>query len=137
MVFFDGTYRLKPLDDYSRKPISQWTHAWRVRIINFSLSQPEVKFLRPIIVYVVQTGDNSLRTTCAESLGKRICRDFDLHISDILWVEQLPREMNDFFVASFMQRPYMGPEPYDSVAWRPIRHNELTALKAFIPELTP
>ena len=137
MIFYDGTYRLKPFDNNPPKPISQWTHAWRLRIINFSLSQSEVQFLRPIVVYAVQTGDNSLRTSCAESLGKRICRDFDLHMDDILWVEQLPKETNSFFVASFMQRPYMGPEPYDSVAWRPIRHNELSALKTFIPELTP
>jgi hypothetical protein len=99
------------------------------------MSQPDVRHLRPIVVYVVQAGDCSLRTTCAESLGKRICRDFDLHVDNILWVEQLPREMNDCYVASFMQRPYMGPEPYDSVAWRPVLRNELSALKAFIPEL--
>jgi hypothetical protein len=135
VIFFDGTYRLKPLDQEEPAPISEWTCAWRVRIINFALSRPDVQYLRPIVLYAAQTGDCPLRTTCAESLGKRICRDFDLKIDQILWVEQLPKQNEDYFVATFIQRPHMGPSPHDSVSWRPIHHNELAAIRYFIPEM--
>ena len=136
LIYFDGTYRLKPIDQEPPKPIREWTCAWRVRIINYSMSQPEVQHLRPIAIYAVQTGGGHLKTTCAESLGKRICRDFDLDIYHILWVEQIGNVQENFFVATFIQRPYMGPESYDSVSWRPIHQNELVAIKPYIPEIS-
>ncbi len=136
MICFDGTYRLKPMDG-TNIPIRQWQNAWRVRIIDLALSRPDVQFLRSKIVIAVRTGGKSLKTTCAESLGKRICRDFQLKAEEILWVEQLPESPHEFYAAAFTSRPYMGPEPYDSVAWRPVLDNEIDAIKEYIPEIDP
>ena len=136
MIYFDGTYRLKPLDEKS-VPIRKWQNAWRVRIIDLALSRPDVKFLRSKIVIAVRTGGKTLKTTCAESLGKRILRDFQLNAQEILWVEQLPEDPPRFYAAAFTSRPYMGSESYDSVAWRPVLDNELDAIKDYIPELEP
>ena len=33
MVYFDGTYRLKPYDEEG-VPIGKWSDAWRIRIID-------------------------------------------------------------------------------------------------------
>jgi hypothetical protein len=134
LIYFDGTYRLKPLGD-SNIPIRKWQTAWRVRIIDLSLSRPDVKFLRSKIVIAAPTGDNTLKTTCAESLGKRICRDFQLKTEEILWVERLPEEPHRFYAAIFTSRPYMGPEPFDSVAWRPVLDNEIDAIRDYVPEI--
>ena len=134
MIYYDGIYRLKPLDT-DKIPIRQWTAAWRVRIIDLSFNRPEVQYLRPRVVVAVQTGAGSMKTSCAESLGRRICRDFDLNTEQILWVEQFKENPERYYVATFIQRPYMGPENWDSVTWRPVRPNEISAIKPFIPEI--
>ena len=134
MILFDGVYRLQREDDVSRRPISQWAYSWRLRIIDFSLCQPEVKYLRPHVVVASQTGEGIFKTTCAESLGKRICRDFDLKINDILWVEHFLDESN-LYIATFKPKFYMGPEVFYTVDWRPILPNELESIRPFIPEV--
>lgn len=134
MIYFDGTYRLKPLGE-TNISIRKWQTAWRVRIIDLALSRPEVRFLRSKIVIAVRIGSRTMKTTCAESLGKRICRDFQLNTEEILWVEQLPEDPHRFYAAAFTNRPYMGPESYDSVAWRPVLDNEIDAIKGYIPEV--
>ena len=136
VIYFDGTYRLKPLGDVN-VPIRKWKNAWRVRIINLALSRPELKFLRSKIIIAVRTAGETLKTTCAESMGKRLCRDFDLDEAEILWVEQLPGSRGQFFAAAFTKRPYMGPGSYDSVVWRPVLANEIDAIRHFIPEIEP
>ena len=134
MILFDGVYRLQREEDAPRKPISQWAYSWRLRIIDFSLCQSEVKYLRPHVVVASQTGEGIFKTTCAESLGKRICRDFDLKINDILWVEHFLDESN-LYVATFKPKYYMGPEAFYTVDWRPILPNELESIRPFIPEV--
>ena len=133
---FDGTYRLKPLDG-GNIPIRKWTDAWRIRIIDLALIRSDIRYLRPRIVVAVQTGTKTLRTSCAESLGKRICRDFDLDAREILWVEQFPEDYKKYYVATFISRPHMGVGSHDSVTWRPASPNELSAIKPYIPEMEP
>jgi len=134
LILFDGVYRLQREEDVSRKPISQWAYAWRLRIIDFSLNQPEVKHLRPHVVVASQTGEGIFKTTCAESLGKRICRDFNLKINDILWVEHFPDE-SALYIAIFKPKFYVGPEVFYTIDWRSILPNELESIRPFIPEI--
>jgi hypothetical protein len=137
MIYFDGTYRLKPPGDVNI-PIRKWKDAWRVRIIDLGFNRPGLKFLRSKIIVAVRTAGEALNTTCAESLGKRICRDFDLDETEILWVELLPGSSGRFFAADFTKRPYIvGPETNDPVAWRPVLPNEIDAIRHFIPEIEP
>jgi len=79
----------------------------------------------------------TVKTTCADSLGKRICRDFDLDINEILWIEHFPGEPQRMYVATFTPKSYFGTETYYAIDWRPIRSNELEAIKLFIPECDP
>ena len=81
-----------------------------------------------------QTGGGIFKTTCAESLGKRICRDFDLKINDILWVEHFPEE-SALYIAKFKPKYYMGHEVFYTVEWRSILPNELESIRPFIPEV--
>ncbi len=92
-----------------------------------------MQHLRPNVVVATQTGEGIFKTTCAESLGKRICRDFDLKIDEILWIEHYPDEPA-LYVATFKPKSYFGTEIFYAVDWRPIRPNELEAIKPFIPE---
>ena len=134
LIFFDGTYRLQRREDDQSNRDVKWANAWRVRIINLSISRPEVKHLRPIIIVATRTNEGISQTTCAESIGKRICRDFDLKINEILWIEHYPNESVPMYVAVFVPKSYIGPEIFYSVDWRPIRSNELEAIRPFIPE---
>ena len=133
MILFDGTYRLQRQEDAPPKPIGKWACSWRLRIIDFSMNQPGVQHLRPYVVVATKTGEGIFKTTCAESLGKRICRDFDLKIEEILWIEHFPDEPA-LYVAIFKPKSYFGTEIFYNIDWRPIRSNELEAIKPFIPE---
>ena len=109
MLLFDGTYRLQRQEDKPSKAEFSWAYSWRLRLFDFSMSHPEVKHLRPYAVVATQTGEGIFKTTCAESLGKRICKDFDLKIDKILWIEHYPDEPA-LYVAMFKPKSYFGNE---------------------------
>ena len=111
-----------------------WACSWRLRLFDFSIRQPDVKHLRPYAVVATQTGEGFFKTTCAESLGKRICRDFNLAIDEILWIEHYPDEPA-LYVANFKPKSYLGNEIFYTIDWRPIRPNELQVIQSFIPEI--
>ena len=134
MIFFDGTYRLQRRDDAPSKSMGRWACAWRLRIIDLSMSRPSVKHIKPIIVVATQTGEGLFKTTCAESMGRRICRDFTLDIAEILWIEHFPDNPDRMYVASFRPKSYFGHETFYDIDWRLIRPNEIEAIKPFIPE---
>ncbi|RJQ55371.1 MAG: hypothetical protein C4530_16035 [Desulfobacteraceae bacterium] len=135
LIYFDGTYRLKPKEG-GTAPIRKWKNAWRIRIIDLGMSRPDIQYLRPKIVVAVRIGGHTLTSTCAGSLGHKICNDFDLNTDEILWVEQLNPDENRFHAAAFVKKPYQGGGFYDSVTWRPILPNEIDAIKPFIPEVS-
>ena len=134
LIFFDGIYRLQRREDDKSNRTHKRADAWRVRIINLSISRPDVKHLRPIIIVASRTNEGIFQTTCAESIGKRICRDFNLKINEILWIEHYPDEPIPMYIAIFVPKSYIGPEIFYSVDWRPIRSNEIEAIRPFIPE---
>lgn len=134
MLIFDGTYRLQRQEDVSSEPGFKWAYSWRLRIIDFSMRYPGVKHLKPYAVVATQTDEGIFKTTCAESLGKRICRDFKLKIEEILWIEHDPYEPA-LYVAVFNPKSYLGHEIFYAIDWRPIRANELEAVKPLIPEI--
>jgi len=65
LIFYDGTYRLQ-----RRKTIisGRYAPAWRIRIIDFTLSLPEVRHLKPIAVVATSLSDESFKANCAESI---------------------------------------------------------------------
>jgi hypothetical protein len=138
MIFFDGNYRSKSIGEAESKPIKEWEYSWRVRIINLELGLYEqgVQFLRPVVIFAVQNGGRPLKTNCAESMGRRICRDFELNVEEILWIEYFPSDSEPLKVASFRPRTFMGPNTFYTVSWRVARPNELMAIEAFIPDIS-
>ena len=84
MIVYDGIYRLPTGMDQDFKPRAQWEYAWQVRIINLGLEPSPVEQLKPMIVVANQTGSKTCLTSCAESIGKKISRDFNLIIPRVL-----------------------------------------------------
>lgn len=135
MIFFDGTYRLLAGTGGAAKLRQHSACAWRVRIINLSLGQPGIRHLKPFIVFTSPEGSGIFKTNCAESLGKRIFRDFNLNMSETLWLEFFPDASEKIYVAVFTPTFSYGPETFYNIGWRPIRPNELVAIKPFIHEI--
>ncbi len=135
MIFFDGTYRLKKDDQTGLRAGSDAVaYSWRIRIINLSLGNQEVLHLRPFIVVVTHTGDGLFQSNCAEHLGRSICRDFDLDIENILWIEQFPGKTDTMQVAVFQPKSYFVNSTFYDINWRPIRNSELELIRPFISE---
>jgi hypothetical protein len=134
LLIFDGTYRLQRREDTSSEDDRNQACSWRLRLFDFSINHPVVKYLKPYAVVATQTGEGIFKTTCAESLGKRVCRDFDLNIDDILWIEHYPDEPA-LYVATFKPKSYLGNEIFYTIDWRPIRPNEIKVIQPFIPEI--
>jgi hypothetical protein len=135
MIVYDGIYRLPADVVQGFKPRSQWEYAWQVRIINLELSRSTIEFLKPMIVAVNQIGSRSCLTSCAESIGKRISRDFNLKIARVLWVEQFHNKPKQWQVADFKPKSNFGPDTSYHIQWRPVRPNEIELIKQFIPEV--
>lgn len=142
MISFDGTYRLflndadPPRIEKPDKPAKarQQANAWRVRIIDLSISRPQVRHIKPRIVFATPCGEGVFKSNCANSLGRRIFRDFALDAADVLWVEHFPDMTEPVRVAVFSPVSQFGPEVYYAIDWRPIRPNELETLLMFLPE---
>ena len=135
MIFFDGTYRLLAGTGGTARLRQKSAYAWRVRIINLSLGQPGIRHLKPFIVFISPEGSGIFKTNCAESLGKRICRDFNLDIAETLWLELLPETPEKIYAAVFTPTFSHGPETFYTIGWRPIRPNELEVIHPFITEI--
>ena len=136
MIYFDGIYRLERQARRRSLQNSKTACAWRIRLIDFRLGQSSLKYLRPLALVASQTGEGIFRTNCAESMGQRICRDFDLDIRKLLWVENFSDDPQRLFVAQFRPRSFLAPGFFYAVSWRSIRSNELATIRDFIPELT-
>ena len=126
MLIFDGTYRLERDEDPGIKPVHAC--AWRVKVIDFSLSGASVyAYIRPYALLAVRKQGGIFKTSCAESLGKRICRDFNLRVDKVLWVEVFADLPKSLYVAVFTPR-HKGEEVNYSISWRPIIENEQRAI---------
>ncbi len=135
MIVYDGIYRLPTGMDQGFKPRAQWEYAWQVRIINLGLEPSTVEHLKSMIVVVNQTGSKPCLTSCAESIGKKISRDFDLAISRVLWVEHFPINLNQWHAAAFKPQSGLGPDIDYHIQWRPLRPREIDIIKPFISEV--
>lgn len=125
MLVFDGTYRLERKEDPGTTPIHACS--WRVKIIDFKSGDPHHPHIRPYAVLAFRKENGFFKSSCAESLGKRICGDFYLAVDDLLWVEAFPDLPGALYVALFTPR-YQDADIRYSVDWRPILENERAAV---------
>ncbi|WP_319408163.1 hypothetical protein [uncultured Desulfosarcina sp.] len=126
MIIFDGSYMLERKEDPGASPAHACT--WRVKIIDFSSGDPMHPHIRPYALLAFRKEGGIFKTSCAESMGKRICRDFDLNVDDVLWVEAFPDLPGALYVAVFTPR-YQDADIHYTVTWRPILKNEQAAVE--------
>ena len=90
--------------------------------------------LRPIVIIVSDTGEGASATSCAPELVKNVCRDFNLDMLKVLWVEY--HQDNELYmeVAKFTAVTTIQGEILYSASWRPIRLKELEMIAPFSQE---
>lgn len=135
MIIFDGTYRLRPAAGGNPKHVGRGLCNWRVRIINLAEKHPAVRHLKPTIVIACPTGRATGLTSCAEGVGKKISRDFNLDIAQVLWVEHMPSKSDTWHTAVFKPRNSFGRENYYTIRWRPATPNEIDLIEPFVLDL--
>ena len=134
MLMFDGTYTLARKGDPGTPPAHAC--AWRVRVVDLSAADRARRHIRPYAVLARRRIGGIFKASCAESLGRRICRDFDLAVPSLLWVETFPDLPQDPYVAVFTPRHGASVVDY-IVAWRPILENEARAIAPWWPPADP
>jgi hypothetical protein len=135
MLIYDGIYRLRgTLQTASpRKPPAC---AWRIRIMNLALSQPQVDHLKEFVVLAVPAGEGVFHSSCADSMGRSICQDFCLDIRRVFWIEHFSRGGNHpLSVAVFHPVHRFASDTFCTIGWRPIRTNEIKMLRRFVAEV--
>jgi hypothetical protein len=131
MILFDGTYRW-PASGEASKTRKDWAFSCSLRIIDLSADNPDINYLKPLVVIATETSRGPYRTTCAESMGKRIFRDFKMDVDKTLWIESRLDDPDQMIVGIFKPKSHAGYETYYSIAWRPILPNEFELIKPFI-----
>jgi hypothetical protein len=135
LILFDGTYRLQRRGSRNHARRGNAACAWRLRVIDFAGDNPGAAYLRPCAVIATLDHDSPFRVTCAESMGRRVLADFDLAPDKLIWIEHFPEEDHRMVVGIFTPQPYSGTDRIHTIDWRPIRDNELAAIRPYLKEL--
>jgi len=131
MIIFDGKYSWSGKKNSEVHPISWWAGAYRLKIIDLSKSGGSVLMLKPIVVIVADTRDGASATNCASELVKSICRDFNLDIRKVLWVEYHPGPPDFMKIGKFTPMATLHDETLYTTAWRSIRRDELEMISLY------
>lgn len=104
-----------------------------LKVIDLSLSHPDVTHLKRYVVVATETTPGPMKTSVADSMGLRIFRDFNLNRHNVLWIEGRSNHIEPLEIAIFTPDLDSGMETRYQIAWRPILPNELSLIRAFLP----
>ncbi len=104
-------------------------------IIDFSRKDINVSYLKPFVVFARNTTQTPLKSTCIETMGKKVFDDFELDLKKTTWIEYDPDEQIKVHVAKIIPKYYDGLETVFSVYWRRIMDSEIEQIKPFLPEI--
>lgn len=133
MLVFNGTFRVENSFSNAEKSASGELLSCYLRIIDLSLSRPDICYLKPSIVVAANTSLSPQDLTCIESMGKKIFENFDLELRRTLWIEMDDDDTSLMSVAMLTPTSRSRQDMYD-ISFRPLMYNELVMLSPFIPE---
>ena len=134
VIIYAGKYNWSGKKKGLEPPVSWWPGSYRLKIIDLTDERPDVLKIKPIIIVGSDTGEGFSAKNHSQNLAKSVCKDFNLDLKKVLWIEYYPKEPVYMEVAMFKQLTKIGMEIIYSVKWRPIMANELDAIKDFVPE---
>lgn len=112
-----------------------WLISCHLRIIDLSLSHPNLTFLKPKIVVATDVNEGPKRKICAETLGRQIYKEFQLDMNRTLWAEYDPFLPSRIMAAQLKPKYHDGNEIIYSINWRKLLPSERDIIKRFIPSL--
>jgi len=112
-----------------------WLISCHLRIIDLSLSHPDLTFLKPKIVVASDVNEGPKRKICAETLGRQIYKEFNLDMNRTLWAEYDPFLPSRIMAAQMKPKYHDGSEIIYTIQWRKLMTNERDLIKRFIPSL--
>ena len=118
----------------SRAFRKKWEMSCDLKVIDLSLAHPDVTHLKRYVVVASETTPGPMKTSVADTMGRRIFRDFNLNRHNVLWIEARLNHYESLEVASFSPDPASGLETRYRISWRPIHSNELLLIRAFLPD---
>jgi hypothetical protein len=134
MIIFDGPYRWKsPMNPSSRTFRKQWEMSCDLKVIDLSLSQPDVIHLKRYVVVTSETTPGPMKTSVADTMGVRIFQDFNLNRHNVLWIEARSNHFESLEAAIFSPELASEMENHYRISWRPILSNELNLIRTFLP----
>jgi hypothetical protein len=138
LIIFEGKYSWSGKKQSELRPVSWWAGAYWLKIIDLSrsgaASRAGVRILKPVVVIVSDTGEGASATNCAPELVKSVCRDFNLDIKKILWIECHPGPPLRMEAGKFKAVTRIHEDILYAVDWRPVRDDELEMIRTFSPE---
>ena len=121
------------MNSSSRAFRKKWEMSCDLKVIDLSLSRPEVIHLKRYVVVASETTPGPMKTSVADTMGRRIFRDFNLTRHNVLWIEGRWNHLESLEVANFSPDLESETETRYRITWRPILSNELGLIRAFLP----
>ena len=132
MIIYNEKYNWSGKRKNTFRPITWWPGSYWLTIIDTSKGRPGVYSIKPVIALLSDTGERYSAKNHFQNLAKSVCRDFNLDISKVLWIEYQSSPSTGqvkMAVAMFKPLTRIGRETIYSVKWRPVRPNEIKEIK--------
>lgn len=134
MIIFDGKYEWDGKKRSSSPPISWWPGSYRLRIVDLKDLMPDVLHIKPYVCILSDTGHGYSIKNTFEKFAIAVCRDFNLDVDKVLWIENFPGKDKAMCAAMVTPVGAVGGETLYSTTWRPVRPNELQLLNTYLTE---
>lgn len=137
MLIHDGRYTWPPPGDIRARPVSWWTSCYRVQIFDLRRRGAAVHVLQPYLVVLTDTGEGASAENCLPELAKHICRDFQLPLDRVRWIEQRAGSPPQFDVITLAPLTSVGDEPFFRGTRRPADSREAQLVRACLAGVPP
>ncbi len=133
MILHDFIYEWDGKSTAGEKPISWWPGSYHVKIVKLGADKNNISYLVPMAVILknARTQPSLMNTSLKNyihNFARKLSKEYDLDLNKTLWIE-----IDDKIrVAVLTPVQKSVPEIIYSIAWRPIRPNELEMIKPYI-----
>ena len=132
MIVFDDIFKWEGPDEgcpgcegcHNSDSDAVWLISCKLKIVDLQKAIPQATPMKTHLVLAEDISDGPTRRICAESLGRKIFKEFDLDIRRTLWVEYDPMLKEGHHVADFRPGYHDGQEMIYTINWRPLLPGE-------------
>lgn len=116
MTIFNGRYEWDGTKTGDQEPVAWYPGSYDVKLIPLAGGEGVVS-LKSVLCLFARTGQGQSIAAQPERFAKRICNDFCLEFSRVLWVEDLLTTDNRYQVINFLDAGQIGGKRF----YKPVR----------------